>query len=167
MKIALVGAEYTSSSAEAGSRSVRLVLGSDELRELRDRAATAVYASGRHEVAMRKDDFREALELVDAIVDRARHETGRAARRPARRGGGRCGHDRATVPPGAIAVVSDRPCRATHSTHRSPSRAGPMPLVGRRSRSSERTRTGGFRTTPSALLVDRTRLSSRRRRSGS
>ena len=45
------------------------MLGSDELRELRDRAATAVYASGRHEVAMRKDDFREALELVDAIVD--------------------------------------------------------------------------------------------------
>jgi len=34
-----------------------------------ERAATAVYTSGRHEVAMRKDDFREALELVDAIVE--------------------------------------------------------------------------------------------------
>ena len=68
LKIALVGAEYL---VFRGGRITigPLVLGSDELRELRERAATAVYTSGRHEVAMRKDDFREALELVDAIVD--------------------------------------------------------------------------------------------------
>jgi hypothetical protein len=46
-----------------------MVLGSEELGELRERAPTAVYTSGRHEVAMRKDDFREALELVDAIAE--------------------------------------------------------------------------------------------------
>jgi hypothetical protein len=45
------------------------VLGSEELRELRDRAATAIYTTGKHEVAMRQDDFREALRLVDAIVE--------------------------------------------------------------------------------------------------
>jgi transcription-repair coupling factor (superfamily II helicase) len=68
LKIALVGAEYL---VFRGGRITigPLVLGSDELRELRERAATAVYTSGRHEVAMRKDDFREALELVDAIAD--------------------------------------------------------------------------------------------------
>jgi transcription-repair coupling factor (superfamily II helicase) len=68
LKIALVGGEYL---VFRGGRITigPLVLGSDELRELRDRAATAVYTSGRHEVAMRKDDFREALELVDAIVE--------------------------------------------------------------------------------------------------
>jgi transcription-repair coupling factor (superfamily II helicase) len=67
-KIALVGAEYL---VFRGGRITigPLVLGSEELRELRERAATAVYTSGRHEVAMRKDDFREALELVDAIVE--------------------------------------------------------------------------------------------------
>jgi transcription-repair coupling factor (superfamily II helicase) len=68
LKIALVGAEYL---VFRGGRITigPLVLGSEELRELRDRAATAVYTSGRQEVAMRKDDFREALELVDAIVE--------------------------------------------------------------------------------------------------
>jgi transcription-repair coupling factor (superfamily II helicase) len=68
LKIALVGAEYL---VFRGGRITigPLVLGSEELRELRERAATAVYTSGRHEVAMRKDDFREALELVDAIVE--------------------------------------------------------------------------------------------------
>jgi len=68
LKIALVGAEYL---VYRGGRITvgPLVLGSDELRELRDRAATAVYTTGRHEVAMRQDDFRGALRLVDAIVE--------------------------------------------------------------------------------------------------
>ncbi len=68
LKIALVGAEYL---VFRGGRITigPLVLGSEELRELRERAATAVYTSGRHEVAMRKDDFRDALGLVDAIVE--------------------------------------------------------------------------------------------------
>jgi transcription-repair coupling factor (superfamily II helicase) len=68
LKIALVGAEYL--VFRGGRITVgQLVLGSEELRELRERAPTAVYTSGRHEVAMRKDEFREALELVDAIVE--------------------------------------------------------------------------------------------------
>jgi transcription-repair coupling factor (superfamily II helicase) len=68
LKIAQVGAEYL--VFRGGRITVGpLVLGSDELRELRDRAATAVYTTGRHEVAMRQDDFRGALRLVDAIVE--------------------------------------------------------------------------------------------------
>jgi hypothetical protein len=46
-----------------------LILGSGELRELRDRVGTAVYSAGNHEVALRRDDFRQALELVDAILE--------------------------------------------------------------------------------------------------
>ena len=68
LKIAQVGAEYL--VFRGGRITVGpLVLGSDELRELRERAATAVYTTGKHEVAMRQDDFREALRLVDAIVE--------------------------------------------------------------------------------------------------
>ncbi|MGE5274816.1 MAG: transcription-repair coupling factor [Verrucomicrobiota bacterium] len=68
LKIAQVGAEYL--VFRGGRITVGpLVLGSDELRELRDRAATAVYTTGKHEVAMRQDDFRDALRLVDAIVE--------------------------------------------------------------------------------------------------
>jgi len=68
LKIAQVGAEYL---VYRGGRITvgPLVLGSEELQELRDRAATAVYSTGKHEVAMRQDDFRGALRLVDAIVD--------------------------------------------------------------------------------------------------
>jgi transcription-repair coupling factor (superfamily II helicase) len=68
LKIARVGAEYL---VYRGGRITvgPLVLGSEELRDLRDRAATAVYTTGKHEVAMRQDDFREALRLVDAIVE--------------------------------------------------------------------------------------------------
>jgi transcription-repair coupling factor (superfamily II helicase) len=68
LKIAQVGAEYL--VFRGGRITVGpLVLGSEELRELRDRAATAVYTTGKHEVAMRQDDFRGALRLVDAIVE--------------------------------------------------------------------------------------------------
>jgi transcription-repair coupling factor (superfamily II helicase) len=68
LKIAQVGAEYL--VFRGGRITVGpLVLGSDELRELRERAATAVYTTGKHEVAMRQEDFRHALRLVDAIVE--------------------------------------------------------------------------------------------------
>jgi transcription-repair coupling factor (superfamily II helicase) len=68
LKIAQVGAEYL--VFRGGRITVGpLVLGSDELRELRERAATAVYTIGKHEVAMRQEDFRGALRLVDAIVE--------------------------------------------------------------------------------------------------
>src|SRR5918992_204325 len=46
-----------------------LVLGSDELRELRRRAATAVYSSSQREVSLRGDGFEGALHLLAAIVD--------------------------------------------------------------------------------------------------
>jgi transcription-repair coupling factor (superfamily II helicase) len=46
-----------------------LVLGSDELRELRRRAATAVYSSSQREVSLRGDGFEGALRLLAAIVD--------------------------------------------------------------------------------------------------
>jgi transcription-repair coupling factor (superfamily II helicase) len=68
LKIAQVGAEYL--VFRGGRITVGpLVLGSEELRELRERAATAVYTVGKQEVAMRQDDFRGALRLVDAIVE--------------------------------------------------------------------------------------------------
>ena len=68
LKVARVGAEYL--VYRGGRLTVGpLVIGSEELRELRDRAATAVYTTGKQEVAMRSDDFREALRLVDAIVE--------------------------------------------------------------------------------------------------
>ncbi|HZO61609.1 MAG TPA: helicase-related protein, partial [Gaiellaceae bacterium] len=68
LKIALVGAEYL--VFRGGRITVGpLVLGSEELRELRERAATAIYTTGKQEVAMRQDDFREAIRLVDAIVE--------------------------------------------------------------------------------------------------
>jgi hypothetical protein len=44
------------------------VLGSDDLRELRRVADTAVYTSAGREVALRVDGFPRALELVDAIL---------------------------------------------------------------------------------------------------
>jgi transcription-repair coupling factor (superfamily II helicase) len=68
LKLARVGADYL--VFRGGRITVGpLVLGSDELRELRGRAATAVYTSARREVALRREDFREALGLVDAILD--------------------------------------------------------------------------------------------------
>ncbi len=68
LKLARAGADYL--VFRGGRITVGpLILGSGELRELRQRAATAVYTSGKHEVALRQDDFREALGLVDAIVE--------------------------------------------------------------------------------------------------
>jgi transcription-repair coupling factor (superfamily II helicase) len=67
LKLARIGADYL--VFRGGRMSVGpLVLGSGELRELRDRASTAVYTSSKREVTLRKDDFREALGLVDALL---------------------------------------------------------------------------------------------------
>jgi transcription-repair coupling factor (superfamily II helicase) len=68
LKLARLGADYL--VFRSGRITVGpLILGSEELRELRERAATAVYSSGKHEVALRQDDFRMALGLVDAILE--------------------------------------------------------------------------------------------------
>jgi transcription-repair coupling factor (superfamily II helicase) len=72
IKIALLGADYL--VFQGGKATVgRLVLGSGELRELRDRAKTAVYASGQQEVSMRgQEEIAQAVALVDAILDARR-----------------------------------------------------------------------------------------------
>jgi transcription-repair coupling factor (superfamily II helicase) len=68
LKVARAGAEYL--VFRAGRMTVGpLVLGSDDLRELRERVPTAVYSAGNHEVGLRETDFRAALSLVDAIVE--------------------------------------------------------------------------------------------------
>ncbi len=68
LKIARFGAEYL--VFRGGRLTVGpIVLGSEELGELRDRVPTAVYTTGKHEVAIRQEDFRVALGLVDALVE--------------------------------------------------------------------------------------------------
>ena len=49
-----------------------LLLGSGELRALRRDVDTAVYTTARREVSLRREDFGEALRLVDAILDARR-----------------------------------------------------------------------------------------------
>ena len=72
IKVALLGADYL--VFQGGRATVgRLVLGSGELRELRDRAKTAVYVSAKQEVSMRgQEEIRQAVGLVDAILDARR-----------------------------------------------------------------------------------------------
>jgi transcription-repair coupling factor (superfamily II helicase) len=72
IKVALLGADYL--VFQSGKATVgRLVLGSGELRELRDRAKTAVYVSAKQEVSRRSQEgIAEAVELVDAILDARR-----------------------------------------------------------------------------------------------
>jgi transcription-repair coupling factor (superfamily II helicase) len=68
LKLARIGADYL--VFRGGRITVGpLVLGSSDIGELRERVATAVYTSGKQEVTLRQDDFREALELVDAILE--------------------------------------------------------------------------------------------------
>jgi transcription-repair coupling factor (superfamily II helicase) len=69
IKVARLGADYL--VFRGGKATVgRLVLGSVELRELRDRVKTAIYSSGNQEVSLRSEDgFSRALGLVDAILD--------------------------------------------------------------------------------------------------
>jgi len=67
LKLAQLGADYL---VFRGGRSTvgPLVLGSEELRALRDRIDTAVYTTARNEVSVKHDGFPEALRLVDAIL---------------------------------------------------------------------------------------------------
>jgi transcription-repair coupling factor (superfamily II helicase) len=69
IKIALLGADYL--VFRGGKATVgRLVLGSQELRELRSRVHTAVYTTGSSEVSLRSEDgFPQAVRLVDAILE--------------------------------------------------------------------------------------------------
>ena len=68
LKVARAGAEYL--VFRGGRMTVGpLVLGSEDLRELRERVPTAVYTAGKHEVTLREDDFRAALGLVDALLE--------------------------------------------------------------------------------------------------
>jgi transcription-repair coupling factor (superfamily II helicase) len=68
LKLARIGADYL--VYKGGKATVGpLVLGSDELRELRGKADTAVYSSAQREVSRRTDGFPPALELVDAILE--------------------------------------------------------------------------------------------------
>ncbi|HEX6700681.1 MAG TPA: transcription-repair coupling factor [Gaiellaceae bacterium] len=68
LKVGRAGADYL---VFRGGRATvgPLVLGSGELRELRGKIDTAVYASANREVSLRDDGFRGALKLVDAILD--------------------------------------------------------------------------------------------------
>jgi len=69
IKLARLGADYL--VFRGGKATVgRLVLGSGELKELRSRIHTAVYAVGNREVTLRSQDgFPQAIRLVDAILD--------------------------------------------------------------------------------------------------
>jgi transcription-repair coupling factor (superfamily II helicase) len=71
LKLAQLGADYL---VFRGGRSTvgPLVLGSEEIRDLRNRIDTAVYATGRNEVSVKHAEFPEALQLVDAILESRR-----------------------------------------------------------------------------------------------
>ncbi len=67
LKLATLGADYL--VYRGGRASVgKLVLGSDELRAVRGRIATAVYSTANREVTLRSDSFTRAASLVDAIL---------------------------------------------------------------------------------------------------
>ncbi len=69
IKVARLGADYL--VYRGGKATVgRIVLGSGELRELRERIHTAVYAVANREVSLRGEEgFPQAIRLVDAILD--------------------------------------------------------------------------------------------------
>ena len=68
LKLARVGADYL---VFRGGRATvgPLVLGTQELRDLRSRVDTAVYTSSRREVSLRDGELKGALRLVDAILE--------------------------------------------------------------------------------------------------
>jgi transcription-repair coupling factor (superfamily II helicase) len=67
LKLSRAGADYF--VFRGGKATIgRMVLGSDELRDLRRRVDTAVYTTSNHEVSLREDGFPQALRLVDAIL---------------------------------------------------------------------------------------------------
>ena len=66
LKLARIGADYF--VFRGGKATVgQLVLGSEELRELRRHVDTAVYTRANHEVSLREEGFPESLRLVDAL----------------------------------------------------------------------------------------------------
>ena len=67
LKLRLLGADYL---VFRGGRATvgPVVLGSGELRELRDRVDTAVYTSAKREVTFRHEELAGALRLVDAML---------------------------------------------------------------------------------------------------
>jgi transcription-repair coupling factor (superfamily II helicase) len=67
LRLAVLGADYL---VFRGGRAAvgPVVLGSGELRELRSLAETAVYSTGNREVTLRANEFKEALDLVDAML---------------------------------------------------------------------------------------------------
>ncbi len=71
IKVALLGADYL--VFQGGKATVgRLVLGSGELRELRDRAKTAVYVSSKQEVSMRgQEEIAQAVRACRCYLGRA------------------------------------------------------------------------------------------------
>ena len=71
LKLAAVGADYL--VFRGGRVTVGpLVLGSQEIQDVRDRLDTAVYTSAKREVTLKREEFSEALELVDAILEARR-----------------------------------------------------------------------------------------------
>jgi transcription-repair coupling factor (superfamily II helicase) len=67
LKLAALGADYL--VFRGGRASVGpVVLGSGELRELRQRADTAIYTSARREVTLRGENLAAALGLLDAML---------------------------------------------------------------------------------------------------
>jgi transcription-repair coupling factor (superfamily II helicase) len=71
LKLAQAGADYL--IFRGGRATVGpLVLGSGELRVLRGRLDTAVYATASKEVSLRNDEFGGAIRLVDAILEARR-----------------------------------------------------------------------------------------------
>jgi transcription-repair coupling factor (superfamily II helicase) len=67
LKLARLGADYL--VFRGGRASVgQVVLGSDELRQVRRQVDTAIYTVANREVTLREDGFPQALRLVDAIL---------------------------------------------------------------------------------------------------
>ncbi len=67
LKLAVLGADYlvfANGRVAVGP----VVLGSSELRELRDRVETAIYTSAKREVTLREDGIAAAVRLVDAMI---------------------------------------------------------------------------------------------------
>ena len=71
LKLAVIGADFL--VFRGGKTTVGpLVLGSVELSDLRKRVDTAVYMTASREVSLRGDEFKDALRLVDAILEARR-----------------------------------------------------------------------------------------------
>ena len=68
LKVARLGADYL---VFRGGRATvgPLVLGTEELRAIRGRVQTAVYATTKREVSLRDEEFTGAIRLVDAMID--------------------------------------------------------------------------------------------------